>query len=94
MPAITFTATVNAVLLSGATPVVVDIDFDHLGMTVETIKTGISPKTKAIMPVHLYGYCLDIESIALFCKDHGYFLIEDAAQAVGVRQNGKHAGTF
>ncbi|VVB74522.1 Aspartate aminotransferase [uncultured archaeon] len=94
VPSITFTATINPILLLGAKPVLVDIDKDTFCMNADLIEEKITSKTKAIMPAHLYGQSADMEKIMKIAKKHKLFVIEDAAQAVGVKFNGKHAGTF
>jgi perosamine synthetase len=94
VPSITFTATINPAILLGAKPVLVDIDKETFCMDADLIEAKITPRTKAIMPAHLYGQCADMEKIMRIAKKHNLFVIEDAAQAVGVKYNGKHAGTF
>jgi perosamine synthetase len=94
VPNLTFIATANAVILCGATPVLADIDKETLGITVNTIKNLITKKTKAIIPVHLYGGSSAIEEIITFASQHNLKVVEDAAQGVGVTYKNKHVGTF
>ena len=79
----TFAATVEVIALLGLTPVLVDVDSDKFNIDVEAIKRAITPKTKAIVPVHLFGQCANMESIMELANDHDLFVIEDNAQAIG-----------
>jgi dTDP-4-amino-4,6-dideoxygalactose transaminase len=95
----TFIATVEVVALLGLKPVIVDPDPGSFNISVEGIKKAISPKTKAIIPVHLFGQCADMEEIMQLAKKHDLFVVEDAAQATGadyIFKNGtvKKAGTI
>jgi len=90
----TFFATTEAIVQVGAVPVYVDVDEDTMTMNVDQIESVITPKTKAILPVHLYGYMADMDSICAIAEKHGLRVIEDAAQAHGARRNGKYAGTI
>ena len=90
--AFTFIATVNTILLSGATPVFVDIDEETFNLDPALIAAAITPRTKAIMPVHLYGYMADMDAIQAIADKHNLAIIEDAAQAVGATYKGKVAG--
>ena len=94
VPNITFVATANAVILAGGTPIFCEIDSKTLCIDPEKIISCITPRTKAIMPVHLYGQSADMESLCAVAKAHDLIIIEDAAQGVGVRFNEKHVGTF
>ncbi len=94
VPDLTFIATANAVILVGARPVFVDIDRKTLGIDIAEAEKKLTPRTMAIMPVHLYGQAADMEKILAFAKKHKLKVIEDAAQAVGVKFNGKHCGTM
>jgi len=94
-PAHTFTASAYPFIKKGAKPVWADIELDTRVVSLETIKKCVTPKTKAIVVVHLYGFIIpDIEEIAEFCKEHNILLIEDVAQAMGTSIDGKKAGTF
>jgi UDP-2-acetamido-2-deoxy-ribo-hexuluronate aminotransferase len=95
----TFIATVEVVALLGLKPVIVDPDPGNFNISVEAIKKAITPKTKAIVPVHLFGQCADMEGIMDLAKKHDLFVVEDAAQATGADylfKNGtrKKAGTI
>jgi dTDP-4-amino-4,6-dideoxygalactose transaminase len=88
----TFIATVAAISYSGATPVFVDIDPVSYTMDVSQIEAAITEKTKAIMPVHLYGQPADLDPILEIARRHNLVVIEDAAQAHGARYKGKRVG--
>jgi perosamine synthetase len=94
VPDMTFIATANAVIMAGAVPVFCDILPDTYCLDPEDAERMVTPRTKAVMPVHLYGQSADMERILAFAKRHGLFVIEDAAQGVGVRYRGRHVGTF
>ena len=79
----TFVASVEAIALLGAKPVFVDVSEDTFTMDVSLLESAISPKTKAIIPVHLYGQCADMEPILDIAKRHNIKVIEDACQAIG-----------
>lgn len=90
----TFIATSEAICLTGATPAFVDIDPDTLNLNPHLIQSAIMPRTKAIMPVHLFGQPCDMEPIMEVASSHGLFVIEDCAQAIGATYKGKKVGTF
>ena len=94
VPDMTFIATANAVILAGAKPVFCDIDPVTLQTTREYIEPKITSRTRAIMPVHLYGGAVQMEEILDLATQKNIKIVEDAAQGVGVRLNGKHVGTF
>lgn len=94
IPDLTFVATANAVLLAGATPVLADVDLDDMNISPISIEENITPRTKAILPVHLAGQACKINKIIKIAKSHNLFLLEDCAHAIGARYNGKHVGTF
>ncbi|GET46183.1 DegT/DnrJ/EryC1/StrS family aminotransferase [Capnocytophaga felis] len=79
----TFAATVEVIALLNLTPVLVDVYDDSFNINIEAIKKAITPKTKAIVPVHLFGQPADMESIMEIAKEHNLFVIEDNAQAIG-----------
>lgn len=83
VPAFTYVASAEVIGLLGLTPVMVDVDYDTFNVTVENIKKALSPKTKAIIPVHLFGQSCDMEPILNFAKEHDLYVIEDNAQAIG-----------
>lgn len=82
-PTFTFIATAEVVALLGLTPVVVDVDWETMNMSPEAVRRAVTPKTKAIVPVHLFGQCADMESITAIAKEHNLFIVEDACQAIG-----------
>ncbi|WP_321430925.1 DegT/DnrJ/EryC1/StrS family aminotransferase [uncultured Methanolobus sp.] len=89
-----FIATANSVLFTGARPVFADIRPDSFNLDPHLIEEKITPATKAIMPVHLYGHPADMGAMAEIAEDHDLVLIEDACQAHGATYNGKKAGSF
>jgi dTDP-4-amino-4,6-dideoxygalactose transaminase len=90
----TFIASANSVLFTGAKPVFVDIEPDTFNIDPNLIEAAITPKTKAILPVHLYGYVCDMDAIMAIAEKHDLAVIEDACQAVGASFKGKKAGSF
>lgn len=90
----TFFATVEAIAEVGATPIFVDVDSETLTMSVTALEQAITPRTRAIIPVHLYGRMADMDAIMAVARRHGLLVIEDACQAHGARLDGKMAGTF
>ena len=83
VPAFTYVASAEVIGLLGLTPVMVDVDYDTFNVTVENCKKALSDKTKAIIPVHLFGQSCDMEPILNFAKEHNLYVIEDNAQAIG-----------
>jgi dTDP-4-amino-4,6-dideoxygalactose transaminase len=90
----TFVASVAAVLYAGARPVLVDIDTRSFNMDPTAIEAAITPRTKAILPVHLYGQTADMDPIMDVARRHGLVVIEDAAQAHGAKYKGRPAGNI
>ena len=90
----TFMATVSSIVYTGAKPVFVDIDPTTFTMDVTQIKAAITERTKAIIPVHLYGHPADMDPILAIAKAHGLVVIEDAAQAHGAEYKGRRAGSM
>lgn len=90
----TFFATVEAILYTGATPVFVDIEPDTLNIDVNQIEANITGKTKAILPVHLFGHPADMRTILNIAKKHRLKMIEDCAQSFGAEANGKKVGSI
>jgi len=82
-PTFTFIATAEVVALLGLIPVVVDVDFDTFNINVDSIKKAITPKTKAIVPVHLFGQNANMEAILEIATENNLFVIEDACQSIG-----------
>lgn len=98
-PTFTFIATAEVVALLGLTPVVVDVNWETMNMDVEAVRRAITPRTKAIVPVHLFGQCADLEALMALAEEHQLYVVEDACQAIGARytfSNGetKQAGTI
>lgn len=94
LPAHTFVATVEAVLHCGATPVLVDVDPESYTMDPQKIVEKITRKTKAIIPVHLYGQMADMDAIAKIAQEYNLQVVEDACQAHGALYKGKSAGSI
>ena len=99
VPAFTYVATAEVIALLGLTPIMVDVDPDTFNISGELLENAISPKTKAIVPVHLFGQMADMESIMEIAAKHNIFVVEDNAQAIGsiyTFANGskKQAGTI
>jgi perosamine synthetase len=94
LPDLTFVATANAVTYVGATPVMVDVDKDTLCICPDAIRKAITPKTRAIIPVHLYGHSADMIKINEIAKEFNLVVIEDAAEAHGAVLNGQKVGSF
>lgn len=90
----TFFATAEAIAAVGATPVFADISEDSLDIDPEKIEEKITSKTKAILPVHIFGYPADMDAINTIAKAHGLFVIEDACQAIGSEYKGKKSGAL
>ena len=90
----TFIASANSILYAGATPVFVDIDEETFNIDPNLIEAAITPKTKAILPVHLYGYVCNMDAIMDIARRHNLVMIEDACQAVDASFKGKKAGSF
>src|SRR5574344_2932955 len=92
--AFTFVATTEAIGIVGAKPVFVDIDKDTFNIDAEKIENAITPKTKAIIPVHLYGQPANMKLICDIAKRHNLYVIEDCCQAINAKIDGQMVGTF
>lgn len=79
----TFAATVEVIALLKLTPVLIDVEPDTFNIDIDSLKKAITPKTKAIVPVHLFGLCANMDAVMEVAKDHNLFVIEDTAQAIG-----------
>ena len=94
VPTLTYIASVNAIVYTGATPVFVDSLPDTWQIDPEEVRKSITPKTKAIMAVHLYGHPCEMSVLKEIADEHRLFLIEDCAEAIGSKYQGNHVGTF
>ena len=94
VPTLTYIASVNAISYVGATPVFCDSLYSTWQMDVADVEKKITAKTKAILAVHLYGHPCEMDPLVALCKQHGIFLIEDCAEALGSLYSEKHVGTF
>jgi perosamine synthetase len=90
----TFIASANSILFTGAQPVFVDIDPETFNIDPEQVAKAVTPRTKAIMPVHLYGYMCDMDALQAIADRHGLKIVEDACQAIGAAYRGKPAGSI
>ncbi|MDR0221838.1 MAG: DegT/DnrJ/EryC1/StrS family aminotransferase [Lachnospiraceae bacterium] len=89
----TYIASVMGITINGATPVFVEPD-EYFNIDADRIEAAITPQTKAILPVHLYGQAADMEAVMRIAEKHGLKVVEDCAQSHGARQNGKATGSF
>ena len=94
VPSLTFVATANAVVYTGATPIFVDSEPDTWNMDPQAIEAAITPRTKVIIPVHLYGHPADMDSINAIAEAHNLLVIEDAAEAHGACYQGRRVGSL
>ena len=94
VPSFTFAATANSVALTGATPVFVDIDPVTFCIDPKAVEAAITPRSRAVVPVHLYGHPADMTTLMPIAREHGLTIIEDAAQAHGAQWDGKAVGSF
>ena len=94
VPNLTFAAPINAVLYTGAVPVLVDVNKDTMAMDVDNLRKVITKKTTAIIPVHLYGHPAPMKEIMDIAKSNNLFVVEDCAEAIGSFYKDKHVGTF
>jgi dTDP-4-amino-4,6-dideoxygalactose transaminase len=91
--AYSFFASAGTIVNAGGTPVFVDIDPRNYNLDVHRLEAAITPRTKAVVAVHLYGQCCDLTAVKAVCDKHQVWLIEDAAQAIGAEWDGKRAGS-
>ena len=94
VPNFTFIASANAVILAGAVPVLCEVREDTFCIDVSRAEKLVTGRTKAIMPVHLYGQSANMPEVMDFARRHGLRVLEDAAEGIGVRYEGRHVGTF
>jgi dTDP-4-amino-4,6-dideoxygalactose transaminase len=91
---LSFFATVEAIALTGATPIYVDVEPGGFGLDSTRLEAARTPRTRAIVPVHLFGRCADMAPIREFADCHGLAIVEDAAQAIGAARDGRRAGSW
>ncbi len=94
LPSFTFVATANAVVAVGAVPVFVDIDIGNYTIDLMDLKRKITPKSRVIIPVHLYGHVVNIEEVLEIAGKNSLFVVEDACQSLGSQMHKKQTGTF
>ena len=94
VPAFTIISCLNAILYTGAKPVIVDVEPDIFTLDPKQLEKAYSPRTKAIMPVHIYGHPADMDPIIEFATKHNLYIIEDAAETHGALYKGKKCGSF
>ncbi|MGK0466570.1 LegC family aminotransferase [Clostridium sp.] len=94
VPSLTFISPINTIKYVGAEPVFVDVCRDTFVMDAEKLEAMITPKTKAIMPVHIYGHPVDMDRVMEIAKQHNLYVIEDATESLGSKYKGKMAGTI
>jgi perosamine synthetase len=94
VPDITWVATANAVLYVGATPIFADVEPDSWCLDPASFESKITPRTKAVMPVHLYGHPVRMDRVMEIARRHRLFVVEDAAPAIGAEYQGRKTGTF
>src|SRR3569833_4540160 len=93
-PALSFVATANVIVRVGARPVFVDVDLDTRNLDLDQVEAAITPRTRAIMPVHFAGLPVDMDRTLAIAKKHGLRVIEDAAHAIGTEWRGQRIGSF
>ncbi len=94
VPDFTFFGTASAVILTGAKPVLVDVDEYDFNISVASAEASITERTRAILPVHMYGQSCDMHAVMTLAKRHDLFVVEDAAQGMGVTFGNRHVGTI
>ncbi len=94
VPTLTYIASVNAITYTGAKPVFVDSVRSTWQIDPEDVRRNITPRTKAILPVHLYGQACDMDALMAIAAEHRLFVVEDCAEAFGTLYKGRHVGTF
>lgn len=92
-PTFTFIATAEVVALLGLKPVVVDVDWDTMNISIEAIKKAITPRTRVIVPVHLFGQCANMDAIMAIARENNLYVLEDACQAIGAKYTSQDGTT-
>jgi len=93
-PAFSFVASASTIVMTGATPVFVDIDPETYALDVAAVARAVTPRTRAIIPVHLYGHPAPMDALAALARRHGLAIVEDAAQSIGATWAGKPVGNW
>jgi dTDP-4-amino-4,6-dideoxygalactose transaminase len=94
VPTMTFCSTANVVVHQGATPILVDVEPDTLNIDPERLEAALTPRTRAVLPVHLYGHPCDMDRIGEIAEAHNLLVVEDAAHAVAAKWHGERVGAF
>ena len=94
VPNLTFLATANSILMTGATPVIADVSLSDYNIDVNSLEKSITKKTKAIIPVHFAGKACKMDTIVKIAKKNNLKIIEDCAHAIGTKFKKRHVGTF
>jgi perosamine synthetase len=94
VPTLTYVASVNTIVQTGAQPVFADSLPGSWNLDPEDVRRRITPRTRAVMAVHLYGLPCDMDALVKLCNEHGLLLVEDCAEAIGTTWRGRHVGTF
>ena len=94
VPALSFVASVNPVLYAGATPVLVDVDPETWTLDMAKVRKALTPRTKAVIPVHIYGNPCDLDALRELCEGKGISVIEDATESLGGTWRGRSTGTL
>ncbi len=94
VPALSWSTTVWPIIQNNLVPVIVDIDLETLNLSIDAVKRAITPKTKAIMPVHVYGNPCDLSELQSICQEYNLFLIEDSCESMGAKYKDQYVGTY
>ena len=94
VPTLTYVASVNTIIQAGATPVFAESLATTWQIDLKDVRRKITPRTKALMVVHLYGHSCDMDQVADICREFNLYLIEDCAEGFGTYYKGRHVGTF
>ncbi len=94
VPSFTYIASVNTIVQAGGTPVFADVNEEDWLLDPDAVAAAVTPRTRAILPVHLYGAACDMERLSAIARRHGLAIVEDCAEALGTRLNGRHVGSW